>query len=334
MNLRRVTVLTLALLAIGTGCGGEPGAGHEGDPHAADNTHAQPKGIAVQYQQGDGEVSDTPPKPQVDLPFIPLHQLPYEEVTIPVSGQSLYGRLYDPSQKPVSDDDEEEEYAEEDEEALPTEKYPLVILLHALNGSHRDWDQLPARLVKEGYAVLALDLRGHGKSAPRGRSWRNFSRADWLKIPDDIRRTLLFFTDSEEYPQVDGTRTALIGASIGANAAIIAGSRNTEHIKAIAALSAGREYKGLEVTTPIYDYTNALLMVASQNDAYAFESTGLLYRLPRGPKTLQLYKSIGHGTDMIRFYPELQATVVQWLSDHFPPTPAPIIYPEEEDEEE
>ena len=72
-----------------------------------------------------------------------------------------------------------------------------------------------ARQLAARRSVLMYDLRGHGKSAPRGRSWRNFSRADWLRLPDDIRRTLVFFTDSEDYPQVDGARTAIIGASSG-----------------------------------------------------------------------------------------------------------------------
>lgn len=335
MKVWHLAVLTFALLTgltVMPGCSSEPEISHAKDTHATGES--EPRGIAVQYEDANGKISDTPPEKASGLSFIPLAKLPYEEVEIPVSGQSLYGRLYDPFQKPENDEEEEEEAAEDEEDAAPTQKYPLVILLHALNGSFRDWDQLPARLVGKGYAVLAVDMRGHGNSAPRGRSWRNFSRTDWLKLPDDLRRILLFFTDSEDYPQVDGTRTAIIGASIGANTAIIAGSRNTKNIRALVALSAGREYKGLEITTPIYDYHNALLMVASQNDAYAFESTQLLYRLPRGPKTLQLYKNIGHGTDMIRFFPELQATVTQWLVDHFPPTPAPILYPDEDEEGE
>ena len=48
-----------------------------------------------------------------------------------------------------------------DKETVP------VLLLHDLNGSRRDFAPLIDRLVKAGYAVLAADFRGHGKSTKR-----------------------------------------------------------------------------------------------------------------------------------------------------------------------
>ncbi len=73
-------------------------------------------------------------------------------------------------------------------------------------------------------------------------------------------------------------------------------------------------------------------MVASQNDLASFESTQILYRIVRGPKDLQLYRNIGHGTDMIRFYPALQDKVVSWLSSAVPPTEMVIEYPPDEED--
>lgn len=40
----------------------------------------------------------------------------------------------------------------------------VVVLLHALNGNQLDWGTLPKQLQDEGYAVIAVDLRGHGQS--------------------------------------------------------------------------------------------------------------------------------------------------------------------------
>ncbi len=314
--------------------------GCDNPPPAEETEASTPKksaaiGFTAHSIAMDSDVEELSLPPSSHEPgLIPIQQLPYEELELPVMGsQTLYGRLYDPFQKPESDDEDEES---EEEEANPTEKYPLVILLHTLNGRYRDWEQLPARLVKAGYAVLVVDQRGHGKSALRGQTWRSFQDEQWKRLPDDVLRMITFFDGSEDYPQVDSNRVGLVGASLGANVALIAGARDNateDRIKAMIVLSTGMEYKGLNATKPIYRYKSPLMMIASQNDKYAFESTQMLNRLHTGIKSVKLYKNIGHGTDMIRFFPELQKEIVQWLVITFPPTPAPITYPDDEDEE-
>ena len=133
-----------------------------------------------------------------------------------------------------------------------------------------------------------------------------------------------FFEHNEDFPQVDGTRTVLIGASIGANTAIIAASHDNTHVRGVVTISVGMDTKGLATTQPIYRYQNALLMLASQNDPVPFEATELLYRLAGGDKSIQLYKKLGHGTDMIRFSGEVQRVIVEWLVAHVPPTQVPF----------
>jgi len=41
---------------------------------------------------------------------------------------------------------------------------PVVCLLHGLTSQHTDWNEIAPRLVKEGFQVIAPDMRGHGKS--------------------------------------------------------------------------------------------------------------------------------------------------------------------------
>lgn len=40
----------------------------------------------------------------------------------------------------------------------------VVVLLHGLNGNQLDWGALPKQLHDDGYAVITVDLRGHGQS--------------------------------------------------------------------------------------------------------------------------------------------------------------------------
>ena len=51
---------------------------------------------------------------------------------------------------------------------LPTKEvnpHPsMVVLIHEMGKSHEAWDDFPQKLCDLGYAVLNVDLRGHGQS--------------------------------------------------------------------------------------------------------------------------------------------------------------------------
>lgn len=270
--------------------------------------------------------------------------LPYEELTLPVADNfKLYARLYDPSQPIESDEeDEDEESDEEDastedeeleEEDPPVYKYPLVILMHGLNGSHQDWSAMPIRLVEKGYAVLSVDLRGHGLHTYKG--WRHFSALDWENIPKDMPMLMrdIVAKRQEDFPQMDTDRVSVIGAGLGANVAIHAAQRAEHHVQALVVMSPSINYKGMDQVRALHRYENPVFFVASQNDVGPFEDTKILFRLARGKRALELYRALGHGTDMIRFYPELQAKIVDWIAGYVPPHKI-LVPPEVDDEDE
>jgi dipeptidyl aminopeptidase/acylaminoacyl peptidase len=86
---------------------------------------------------------------------------------------------------------------------------PAVLLLHGINNDRRLFDRKAAWLNGLGYAVLAIDLRGHGGSAPVERTfgWREGLDAAaafaWLKSGAPARRI------------------GIIGVSLGGAAALI-----------------------------------------------------------------------------------------------------------------
>ena len=57
--------------------------------------------------------------------------------------------------------------------------YPTIVMLHSLGSSSYYWIPLQEKLNIMGYAVLRIDLRGHGKSVYnksfRQSSWRSYS---------------------------------------------------------------------------------------------------------------------------------------------------------------
>jgi len=64
------------------------------------------------------------------------------------------------------------------------EKAPGALLLHSAGADRRSLDELGEYLWKKGFAVLAVDVRGHGGSVAEG--------ADWSKAADDKARESLW----------------------------------------------------------------------------------------------------------------------------------------------
>ena len=105
---------------------------------------------------------------------------------------------------------------------------PVALLLHGYGESHTAWSSLRERLLRVGWAVLAMDLRGHGQSLRRGpdtlapqESWRR----DALQFPLDLQPALDFL---KTRPRLDTNRIAVIGSDVGAGLALIASGRYRE----------------------------------------------------------------------------------------------------------
>ena len=63
-------------------------------------------------------------------------------------------------------------------------EYQTVVLLHSLGYNSQWWGDLPKELLAKGYAVLAIDLRGHGESVYNKKlaktSWKNLKNSQFL----------------------------------------------------------------------------------------------------------------------------------------------------------
>lgn len=63
-------------------------------------------------------------------------------------------------------------------------KAPGALLVHEAGSDRRSLDELGEALYKRGFAVLAIDVRGHGESVSKD--------VDWAKAEDDKARELLW----------------------------------------------------------------------------------------------------------------------------------------------
>lgn len=105
---------------------------------------------------------------------------------------------------------------------------PAALLLHGFGENRTVWADLEARLLMEGWAVMALDLRGHGASTTRNldtiaadEAWRTDPR----QFPLDVEPALDWL---KTQARIDSTRMAVIGADVGANLALVASGRFPE----------------------------------------------------------------------------------------------------------
>jgi len=101
------------------------------------------------------------------------------------------------------------------------EKPPAVVLAHGFASDRAGTSTLARRLAQAGYAVLALDFRGHGANRrpfPEGSYARPDSLAEDLAAAVDFLRTS---------PYVDGSRIVVMGHSMGAGAVLDFGTRDS-----------------------------------------------------------------------------------------------------------
>lgn len=185
-----------------------------------------------------------------------------------------------------------------------TTPQPGILLLHMLGSNRTVWEQvgLVATLVDNGYVVLALDMRGHGDTG---------GSQDWAQSPDDIHRVWAFL---RQQPGVDGERTAIIGASIGANEALLAAA-DEPAITGVILLSPGLDYRGVETEPAMATYGDRpLLLVASEDDSYSADSILRLAELSQREADLQMYTNAGHGTNMFAAAADLSDVLLNWLA--------------------
>lgn len=182
----------------------------------------------------------------------------------------------------------------------PSDSGKAVLLLHMLSSNRRAWDSLIPSLTEQGFAVLAIDMRGHG--ATRGGS-------DWTLAEDDVQ-VLIDWLREQGAEQV-----AIVGASIGSNLAL-RGAANDEQVVTAVALSPGLEYRGVtteDALTLIGE--RPVLLVAERKDTYSAVSVTQLFSLSEGQIQVRLGTGRRHGTEMLDA--ALHEVITAWLVEHF-----------------
>lgn len=159
-----------------------------------------------------------------------------------VVGQGVPGTLYVPGELP------EEADLRLPDPGAPGERPPLVIVAHGFSADRVTMSSFARSMASAGYGVLTIDLRGHGEN-------RNGFGAGRDGLLEDLRAAVDWAADET---RVDGSRLALVGHSMGADAVLRFAQRDPRPDTVIA-ISGGESVEGPRRPE------NALFLLASRD---------------------------------------------------------------------
>ncbi len=191
---------------------------------------------------------------------------------------------------------------------VPRPRAPVVILVHQFGSDRHDWDGFVPVLDRAGFATLAYDTRGMGRSLSRwpGKA-RYFPPRDERRyleeMPRDVAAALRFLRDRRG---VDTERTAVIGASLGANVAYAssAAARATVALSPVPLRDALR---------PRGRGPRGVLFNSSRMEAAAVLEHEQTVREAR--LTMLAGDPEGHGVALLR-EPAVRRAILDWLRSH------------------
>lgn len=188
-----------------------------------------------------------------------------------------------------------------------------LVLLHMMPATKESWKEFAEEAAGQGFASIAIDLRGHGQSDSGPEGYNAFSDEEHQQSIKDVEAAVEFLKTQGAVLET----ITLIGASIGANLAVWYLAERPD-IRSAVCLSAGENYRGIILPTLIQKLSvgQKLLMFASKDDVRnggdnASVNTRMVSAVPaRVEKELVIFDRGGHGTDLL---PQASSKILEFL---------------------
>ena len=209
------------------------------------------------------------------------------------------------------------------------ERIPTVILLHDLGGDKQEWlttTDLFIELLERGYAVVAVDMRGHGQT-PLPEDRQVLLIEDLENSVLDVFATLNWLLGQRA---VDPNRIAVIGDGSGGNVAFVSSGVFTEQIKTSVSLSPGlweaSSLSPLVIGRGISPFSpRSILYLVGAMDQLEGPEVVLSYAdfarnleaVTAQPTSLRIFQdSAAHGIELINEVPEAKDLLFLWLENN------------------
>ena len=173
---------------------------------------------------------------------------------------------------------------------------PLVVCLHSFSMNAQAWKKMAENLRLKGYNVLAMDLRGHGRSVYNEnlklKSRYYYKKEDWQKLPKDVVDSVKYV--KANYPKVNCNDIIIVGADIGASVAAIGSISLKYSPQKMILISPMLQFKGLKMPVRTKKFVDTkIMMVLAKTDRIImnFES--------KNPPLIKRYQVGGPGNKLI-----------------------------------
>jgi pimeloyl-ACP methyl ester carboxylesterase len=182
---------------------------------------------------------------------------------------------------------------------------PALLILHSSHENRTVWHGFAKSAQALGYGVLAMDLRGHGKSE----GVQTFTP----ELDKDIDLAMLWLLN---HPSVDGNRVGILGSSVGASLSLRAGAR-FPWVRAIAMISPGRMLWEITIDEAILPYGDRpIMLVAATTDEYHAATARYIHKEAQGFRQLQMYEGDGHGEELFKEHPDLEKRLLNFFQSN------------------
>lgn len=163
-----------------------------------------------------------------------------------------------------------------------------VVLVHQYPADLCQWAPYATRLAGLGYRALALDLRGFGRSQHR-------AYPASLRFAADIAATV------KEARREGATRVVIVGASLGANAAVVAAANVRPLVDGMVSLSAPATFRLDAVAAAKHLQVPALYAAAEVDEGgnYARDAKTMLDATPGSDKSIVIVPGAKHGVALV-----------------------------------
>jgi pimeloyl-ACP methyl ester carboxylesterase len=194
---------------------------------------------------------------------------------------------------------------------------PVVILLHNVGTTSGNFRPLIPELYKSGFQILAMDLRGHGRSRDLNpevyeamRSRQTFVYFDMRK---DVEAAVQWLTEEKD---VKPQRISFVGGEYGSTLAMQALARNPE-LGAVVALSPSRNYFGVNIVNFVEDYGKRPLYLILSKQLQTSGADEVEQAMKDNPKfKMKVFpRSDLSGVDLLGTSWQVEKLIIEWLRE-------------------
>lgn len=193
---------------------------------------------------------------------------------------------------------------------------PLIVLLHSFSLSSSVWTDIAQNLRAKGYNILAMDIRGHGRSVynedMKLKSRFKFTQKEWSKLPEDVAQSIDYI--KTHYTKVNCKDVIIVGADIGASAGLLAGEKMKPQPKKFVLISPQINFKGLYLPVKTANILNSdFLLLISSADKTSIENGEKLSRFIQKTPKIKYYPLGGAGNQLLKVNKEAQEDIINFI---------------------